>query len=283
MADTHWQGRKAPLIPLHDDNRGMIGVARTGRNPTMRHLERTHGISIVSLREHFQRDHFVLLYMRFPTRCVLTFIQRLSGHHSHGAELVCLSTCLILRIWDLKSWLTWSPLKRRSQDNRLDHHMFQTKTDDIPNFPYTQTPVLPRAVFHKGMAGQEGVQDLPTGDCICMSSRSPSTIVVIHQDDSSQQMCVGAPGYLSMVCGIESKRKRLTAGPKIRPMGRTSMFPLSCLEGLFRFGSWCLLIPVASSRLCQCPNSHLSPSHATLLSPMIDGNHSIIANLQPFV
>ena len=49
---------------------------------------------------------------------------------------------------------------------KIDHQIFQTKTDDIPNFPYTQTPVLPRAVFVKGMTGKEGVQDLPNGDCI---------------------------------------------------------------------------------------------------------------------
>ena len=28
----------------------------------MRHLERTHGISIASMHEHFQKDHFVLIY-----------------------------------------------------------------------------------------------------------------------------------------------------------------------------------------------------------------------------
>ena len=52
---------KTPKILFHDDNQGMIGVVRTGRNPTMRHLERTHGISITSLHEHFQRENYVLL------------------------------------------------------------------------------------------------------------------------------------------------------------------------------------------------------------------------------
>ena len=28
----------------------------------MRYLERTHGISITSLHEHFSKDHFVLMY-----------------------------------------------------------------------------------------------------------------------------------------------------------------------------------------------------------------------------
>ena len=51
-----------PQLLFHDDSQGMIGVVRSGRNPTMRHLERTHGISMASMHEHFQRDHFVLIY-----------------------------------------------------------------------------------------------------------------------------------------------------------------------------------------------------------------------------
>ena len=52
----------SPKLLFHDDNQGMIGVVRSGRNPTMRHLERTHGISITSLHEHFSKGHFVLTY-----------------------------------------------------------------------------------------------------------------------------------------------------------------------------------------------------------------------------
>ena len=52
----------SPKLLFHDDNQGMIGVVRSGRNPTTRHLERTHGISIASLHEHFSKDHFVLMY-----------------------------------------------------------------------------------------------------------------------------------------------------------------------------------------------------------------------------
>ena len=52
----------SPKLLFHDDNQGMIGVVRSGRNPTMRHLEKTHGISITSLHQHFVRDDFVLMY-----------------------------------------------------------------------------------------------------------------------------------------------------------------------------------------------------------------------------
>ena len=34
--------RKFSQLLFHDDNQGMIGVVRSGRNPTMRHMERTH-------------------------------------------------------------------------------------------------------------------------------------------------------------------------------------------------------------------------------------------------
>ena len=53
---------KSPKLLFHDDNQGMIGVVRSGRNPTMRHLERTHGIANTSLHEHFTRENYVLMY-----------------------------------------------------------------------------------------------------------------------------------------------------------------------------------------------------------------------------
>ena len=45
-----------PKIIFHDDNQGMIAIIRSGQNPTMRHLERTHGISIQWMHEIFQND-----------------------------------------------------------------------------------------------------------------------------------------------------------------------------------------------------------------------------------
>lgn len=45
----HTLTKKLPRILFHDDSQGMISVVRSGRNPTMRHLERTHGVSITPL------------------------------------------------------------------------------------------------------------------------------------------------------------------------------------------------------------------------------------------
>ena len=50
---------EARLI-MHDDNTTMIHVFKPGKNPTMRTLGRTHGISINSMHEYFCREDMVL-------------------------------------------------------------------------------------------------------------------------------------------------------------------------------------------------------------------------------
>ena len=72
---------KASEIPFHDDNQGMIGVARAGRNPRIsRHATFiTQSWYIVypsCLYTNIFRRTVLSYSMRFPTRCVLTFIQR---------------------------------------------------------------------------------------------------------------------------------------------------------------------------------------------------------------
>ena len=63
-AITLWQqlGGKNPNFVFYDDNQTMIGVIRTGKNPTMRHLERTHGISIGWMHAIFQEGYVSLAY-----------------------------------------------------------------------------------------------------------------------------------------------------------------------------------------------------------------------------
>ena len=44
--------------------------------------------------------------------------------------------------------------------------VFQSKTEDIPNFPYTETPILPKEVYRKGLTSKEKLQYLPGMDPI---------------------------------------------------------------------------------------------------------------------
>ena len=49
-------------IEVHEDNMGMIRICETGRNPTMRYLARTHGVSVAWLHEQFCSGTFRLRY-----------------------------------------------------------------------------------------------------------------------------------------------------------------------------------------------------------------------------
>ena len=51
-----------PKLVLHEDNRTMIRVIETGRNPTMRYLSRTHRVSVAWLHETFSQQEIELVY-----------------------------------------------------------------------------------------------------------------------------------------------------------------------------------------------------------------------------
>ena len=45
-----------------DDNKAMISVVRSSKNPTMRHLERSHGVAVTWMHDMFERDYMYLAY-----------------------------------------------------------------------------------------------------------------------------------------------------------------------------------------------------------------------------
>ena len=51
---------KPTVCVFHEDNSAMIQVCRTGRNPTMRHLGRTHRVDVHWLHERFTEPHYIL-------------------------------------------------------------------------------------------------------------------------------------------------------------------------------------------------------------------------------
>ena len=44
--------------------------------------------------------------------------------------------------------------------------VFQSRTDEAPNFPYTETPILPPEVYRRGLSSREKLQELPGLDPI---------------------------------------------------------------------------------------------------------------------
>ena len=152
-----------PQLLFHDDNQGMIGVVRSGRNPTMRHMERTHGISIASLHEHFNRDHFVLI-------CEIT-AKMAADIHTKGFKnpMAWKRACMLINLLepeDISSKELYDIVQPSTDVDTTTRQVFQSKTDDVPNFPYTETPVLPHDVYVKGMTSKMGYQHVPGSDPI---------------------------------------------------------------------------------------------------------------------
>ncbi len=58
-----------PILQFHEDNQAMIRVVETGRNPTMRYLQRTHGVSVAWLHEIFKNKELDLSYELSARMC----------------------------------------------------------------------------------------------------------------------------------------------------------------------------------------------------------------------
>ena len=68
--------RPEPILYFHEDNQAMFALCKSGRNPTMRHLHRTHRVSVDWLHEVFARDDVVLLYETSERQCADVFTNR---------------------------------------------------------------------------------------------------------------------------------------------------------------------------------------------------------------
>jgi len=184
---------KSPKLLFHDDNQGMIGVVRSGRNPTMRHLERTHGIAITSLHEHFTRENYVLMYE--------VTSKMAADIHTKGFKnpLAWKRACMLINLLDPGDISSRDLLDMVSPTTDVDttvRQVFQTKTQDVPNFPYTEIPILPPEVYQKGLSGKEQVQQLPGMDPILVVKtptffrKRPPGVTIPHD-------CLGSTWILS--------------------------------------------------------------------------------------
>ena len=62
-------GEPTPTLYFHEDNETMIRIMQTGRNPTMRHLNRTHGVDVSAMKEQFDRDYVITQYTQSDRQC----------------------------------------------------------------------------------------------------------------------------------------------------------------------------------------------------------------------
>ena len=136
----------------------------------MRHLERTHGISIASMHEHFQKDHFVLIYE--------ITAKMAADIHTKGFKnpMAWKKACMLINLLepqDLRSKEVLEMLQPSTDVDMTTRQVFQSKTDEIPNFPYTETPILPKEVYRERVDQQRKATILARyGSHICRQTAS---------------------------------------------------------------------------------------------------------------
>ena len=87
----------APLR-FHEDNEAMIRVCRSGRNPTMRHLLRTHAVAVASLHETFSRSDITLLYVQSDRQAADIYTKAFDNGDKWRA------VCTLIGVYDVSSF-----------------------------------------------------------------------------------------------------------------------------------------------------------------------------------
>ena len=86
--------------------------------------------------------------------------------HTKGFKnpLVWKPACMLINLLDPGDLCTKELSDLVKPTNDVDttvRQVFQSRTKEVPNFPYTETPILPPEVYQKGLSAKEHVQQLP--------------------------------------------------------------------------------------------------------------------------
>ena len=150
--------KKSPNFVVYDDNKAMIGVVRLGRNPTMRHLERSHGVCISWMHEMFTRDCDYMYLAYEVTDRMAADIYTKAFNDVRKWKHACLQIGLLdpslLSDPDTLKALTptCDPIKGTLQTA-------SRTVDGVPTFPYTHIPVMPPDLWWPGLTSKEGLHE----------------------------------------------------------------------------------------------------------------------------
>ena len=148
---------KDPQVIFHDDNQAMIAVIRSGKNPTMRHIERSHGISIVWMHEMFLLSYIILIYE--ITSKMAADIHTKAFRDPMAWKRACL-LINVLEDKDISGAEIWDIMQQTHDVASGQRQKIVQSTGTIPTFQYTTTPVVPPEVYTPGMTGKVGLQEI---------------------------------------------------------------------------------------------------------------------------
>ena len=148
--------KKSPNFVFYDNNKAMIGVVRSGRNPTMRHLERSHGVCISWMHEMFTHDYMYLAYEVTDTMAADIYTKAFNDGRKwkHACLQIGLLDPSLLSDPDTLKALTptCDPIKGTMQT-------VSGTVDGVPTFPYTHIPIMPPDLWWSGLTSKEGLHE----------------------------------------------------------------------------------------------------------------------------
>ena len=148
---------KAKLC-LYEDNQAMISVVRSGRNPTMRYLERTHGVSFAWLHEVFQADHVALVYEITGKMAADIYTKG----YDDGRKWKSVTSLINIVTPEFLRSPQALELSRTTNDMSCKR-LPSVSESGVPYFTHTQTPILPPELYVAGGSGKPGWHDHEQG------------------------------------------------------------------------------------------------------------------------
>ena len=167
-AITLWKLLSAadPNFVFYDDNQTMIGIVRTGKNPTMRRLERSHGICIAWMHEVFQEGYVGLAYEVTAKMAADIHTKAFKDGVSwaHACQLINIFPPEQLHTVDIMDMM--KPTHDQVADAKGKSQRVHNYRNQTPCFPYTETPILPEELYRAGLSSKEGLQKIDGCDPI---------------------------------------------------------------------------------------------------------------------
>ena len=107
-----------PGLIVHEDNQAMIRVVETGKNPTMRYLGRTHGVSIAWLHETFKGVDLKLAYETSPRMCADIYTKAFVDADKFKAACYLIGVCDPRELEELAKRFRDAPSAKRGEDHK---------------------------------------------------------------------------------------------------------------------------------------------------------------------
>ena len=127
----------------------------------MRHMERTHGISITWLYEMFKPDYLLLVYE--VTARMAADIHTKGFDDANSWKHACM-LINILSDDGLRSQALLDLMKPTHDGLSYAKQLQKDRHSKVPTYPYTTIPVVPPQLYQPGLSSKEGLQEIPGCD-----------------------------------------------------------------------------------------------------------------------